>query len=79
LCTENDTLQNTIERPCGAIYNLAGQLVINWRPRAAAHSDATADDAFCSEGGSCANTFAAKSIIAVGILRVPQRARGAFA
>jgi len=25
------------------------------------------------------NTFAAKSIIAVGILRVPQRARGAFA
>ena len=53
--------------------------MINWRPRAAAHSDATADDAFCSEGGSCANTFAAKSIIAVGILRVPQRARGAFA
>ena len=28
--------------------------MINWRPRAAAHSDATADDAFCNEGGSCA-------------------------
>jgi len=45
---------------------VAGQLMINWRPRAAAHSDT-------------ATTFAAKSIIAVGILRVPQRARGAFA
>ena len=40
------------KRPCGAIYNLAGHLVINWRPRAAAHSDATADDAFCSEGAA---------------------------
>ena len=27
---------------------MAGQLVINWRPRAAAHSDATADDTFCN-------------------------------
>ena len=34
LCMENDTLQKKIKRPCRAIYNLAGQLVINWRPRA---------------------------------------------
>ena len=47
--------------------------MINWRPRAAAHSDATAMMLFA------AKVLAAKSIIAVGILRVPQRARGAFA
>ena len=64
------TLISLHERPsCGAIYNLAGQVVINWRPRAVAHSNAT----------WYTNTFVAKSIIRVGILRVPQRARGAFA
>ena len=39
---------------------LEGQLVINWRPRAAAHSDATGDDVFCSEGVSVATTLLIK-------------------
>ena len=50
------TLISLLEHPCGgAIYNLAGRWMINWR-RAwrppPPHFNATADDAFCSEGVS---------------------------